>query len=121
MWNQVKCLPSPWNLVNGAQSTQKDKFETLYHIDADISSSPYTSRFTTDEGMSYRRRCDVILLVGLTELKAQVSWIDSETVRAAFSFCESRSLPVIFTLILFPSSCARECRGRRKGFVVVVL
>ena len=32
--------------------------------------------------MSFRRKCDVILLVGLTELKAQVSWIDSETVRA---------------------------------------
>ena len=31
--------------------------------------------------MSYRRVCDVILLVGLTELKAQVCWIDSKTVR----------------------------------------
>ena len=32
--------------------------------------------------MGYRREYDVILLVGLTELKAQLSWIDSETVRA---------------------------------------
>ena len=31
--------------------------------------------------MSYRRTCDIILLVGLTELKAQVGWIDSKTVR----------------------------------------
>ena len=31
--------------------------------------------------MSYRRKYDVVLLVGLTELKAQVSWIDSKTVR----------------------------------------
>ena len=32
--------------------------------------------------MSYRRKYDVILLVGLTELKAQVGWIDPKTVRA---------------------------------------
>jgi len=32
--------------------------------------------------MSYRRKYEVVLLVGLTELKAQVSWIDSKTVRA---------------------------------------
>ena len=31
---------------------------------------------------AYERRYQVILLVGLTELKAQASWIDSETVRA---------------------------------------
>ena len=31
--------------------------------------------------MGYERDYTVILLVGLTELKAQVSWIDSETVR----------------------------------------
>ena len=30
----------------------------------------------------YTRDFDVILLVGLTELKAQIGWIDSETVRA---------------------------------------
>ena len=32
--------------------------------------------------MAYKRKFDVILLVGLTELKAQIGWIDSETVRA---------------------------------------
>ena len=31
--------------------------------------------------MGYRRDYDIILLVGLTELKAQISWIDSNTVR----------------------------------------
>ena len=31
--------------------------------------------------IGYERSYNVILLVGLTELKAQVSWIDSETVR----------------------------------------
>ena len=30
---------------------------------------------------AYKREYDIILLVGLTELKAQVGWIDSETVR----------------------------------------
>jgi len=32
--------------------------------------------------MVYERKYEVVLLVGLTELKAQVGWIDSETVRA---------------------------------------
>ena len=32
--------------------------------------------------MGYRRNYDVILLVGLTELKAQVSWVNSATVSA---------------------------------------
>ena len=45
--------------------------------------------------MSYRRKYDVILLVGLTELKAQVSWTDS-TVRAHFV------LQVPVYLIRFP-------------------
>jgi len=31
--------------------------------------------------MGYKRQYTVILLVGLTELKAQVGWIDSQTVR----------------------------------------
>jgi len=34
--------------------------------------------------MGYSRDYDIILLVGLTELKAQVSWIDSQTVRVHF-------------------------------------
>ena len=46
----------------------------------------------TTGGLSYRRKCDVILLVGLTELKAQVSWIDSETVRAAYLVLQSARL-----------------------------
>jgi len=33
-------------------------------------------------GTGYKRDYDIILLVGLTELKAQVSWIDERTVRA---------------------------------------
>jgi hypothetical protein len=31
--------------------------------------------------MCYTREYDVVLLVGLTELKAQIRWIDSVTVR----------------------------------------
>ena len=65
--------------VESAQS-QKDKFETLCYVKADISTAPYTSHFTTGN-VGYKREYDIILLVGLTELKAQVSWIDSRTVR----------------------------------------
>jgi len=34
--------------------------------------------------MTYRRDYAIILLVGLTELKAQIGWVDSKTVRAHF-------------------------------------
>ena len=66
-------------LVKGAQN-QKDKFETLCHVKADVSTTPYTSSFATGN-VGYRLEYDIVLLVGLTELKAQVSWIDSATVR----------------------------------------
>ena len=66
-------------LVKGAQS-EKDKFETLCHVKADVSTAPYTSSFAMGK-MGYNRKYDMILLVGLTELKAQISWIDSNTVR----------------------------------------
>ena len=63
-------------------SEPKDKFEELCSVEADISSAPYTSRLAETGKTGYERKYDVILLVGLTELKAQASWIDSETVRA---------------------------------------
>ena len=77
---QGKALSFPWYLVRSAQS-QIDKFETLCHVKADVSTAPHTSKYTTGK-MTYQRNFDVILLVGLTELKAQVSWTDSIDVRA---------------------------------------
>ena len=73
----------PWYFVRSAQ-TSKDKFETLCHVKADVSSAPYTSKLTETGQLGYKRKYDVILLVGLTELKAQIGWIDPETVRARF-------------------------------------
>ena len=59
----------------------KDKFETLCHVEADVSAAPYETGFTKRGAKYCKRHVDVILLLGLTELKAQLSWIDSETVR----------------------------------------
>jgi len=53
----------------------------LCRVDADISSAPYMSHLVKPGEVSYGTTCDIILLVGLTELKAQVGWIDFETVR----------------------------------------
>ena len=58
--------------------------------------------------MGYRWECDIILLVGLTELKAQVSWIDPETIRARLV------LPYKFTSSEFHMG---ESRGQKR-FVV---
>jgi len=71
----------PLYLVKSAQSP-KDKFETLCYVKADISSAPYVSNPTGVRQTGFKREYDIILLVGLTELKAQVCWIDSRTVRA---------------------------------------
>jgi len=61
--------------------SEKDKFETLCYVNADISSAPLITNHTAPGRTGYKRRHDVVLLVGLAELKAQVSWIDSGTVR----------------------------------------
>ena len=77
--NQVECC-FPGYLVKSTQSG-KDKFQTLCHVRADISDAPHTSKLVATGQMGFMRRYDVVLLVGLTELKAQVAWTDSKTVR----------------------------------------
>ncbi|KAF9650931.1 hypothetical protein BDM02DRAFT_3163995 [Thelephora ganbajun] len=65
--------------------TEQGRFKTLCRVGADLSTAPHTQKLRKKgkKGKTcYMRGADVILLVGLTELKAQVSWIDSETVRA---------------------------------------
>ena len=82
-WKDVepgRVFSFPWYFVKSAQSP-KDKFETLCRVKANISSAPYTSKLGETGNTGYRRDFKIILLVGLTELKAQASWIDSETVR----------------------------------------
>jgi len=66
------------------KSTQsrKDKFQMLCHVTADLSTAPYTSSFTPAGKICHKRAFDVVLLVGATGLKAQISWVDSATVRA---------------------------------------
>ena len=70
-------------ILSEKRSEPTDKFETLCHVEADISNAPYTITSATGK-KGYRRNYSVIFLVGLTELKAQVGWIDSTTVRALF-------------------------------------
>ncbi|KAF9652080.1 hypothetical protein BDM02DRAFT_364519 [Thelephora ganbajun] len=60
------------------RDVEEDKFQTLCYVRADLSTAPYTSSFAAGK-IVYNRSYDVILLVGLTELKAQISWIDSAT------------------------------------------
>jgi len=58
---------------------EPDRFKTLCHIYADISSAPSTPKLGSSGIMCYYREFDVVLLVGLTELKAQIRWTDSVT------------------------------------------
>ena len=66
------------SVPNAHNST--DKFETLCHVVADISAAPCTPERGVFGRMCYSREYDVVLLVGLTELKAQIRWTDSTTV-----------------------------------------
>lgn len=66
--------------LSGAHNTI-DRFETLCHVNADISAAPYTTKVGTSSAVCYYREYEVVLLVGLTELKAQIRWTDSTTVR----------------------------------------
>jgi len=59
--------------------TEQERFETLCHVAADISVAPSTPKVGISGKMCYYRQYDVVLLVGLTELKAQIRWIDSRT------------------------------------------
>ena len=61
-------------------SSQADKFETLCIIQADLTTTPYVKKLGEKGKMWYTRNFDVVLLVGLTELKAQIAWIDPVTV-----------------------------------------
>jgi len=61
------------------EDAEPDKFETLCHVKADLSATSFTSKVNTTGKTGYRRHYEIILLVGLTELKAQISWIDTET------------------------------------------
>ena len=79
MLNQVVLYPL---IPCEKRSDRKGMFQSLCKVEADITGAPYTSAFATTGRMGYKRSYEVILLVGLTELKAQLSWTDSETVRA---------------------------------------
>ena len=58
----------------------KDKFKTLCYVVADISAVPPTSISVCSGAMRYHYEFDAVLLMGLTELKAQLRWIDYSTV-----------------------------------------
>jgi len=56
---------------------ERDRFETLCHVVADIPASSYTRKPGISGKMCSVYKFDVVLMVGLTELKAQIRWLDS--------------------------------------------
>ena len=87
-------------------SSPADNFEKLCDIHADLTTAPYQKRLGKKGKMCYTRIFDVVLLVGLTELKAQIAWIDSATVSTR------GILPFSLHFLIF---MMRGSRGRRKG------
>ena len=64
----------------------KDKFEVLCHVAASLSGAPCELERGRFGKMCYIRTFDVVLLVGLTELKAEIRWFDTIAVRVHGSF-----------------------------------
>ena len=58
----------------------KDKFGPLCHVVADISAVPPASILGSSGSMRYHYEFDMVLLMGLAELKAQIRWVDYSTV-----------------------------------------
>ncbi|KAF9783740.1 hypothetical protein BJ322DRAFT_1109589 [Thelephora terrestris] len=58
---------------------ERDRFETLCHVVADISEAPWRCKTGASGKLCYIQKYDVVLMVGLTELKAQIRWTDSTT------------------------------------------
>ena len=59
----------------------KGKFEVLCHVAASLSGAPCELERGRSGKMCYIRTFDVVLLVGLTELKAEIRWFDTIAVR----------------------------------------
>ncbi|KAF9783743.1 hypothetical protein BJ322DRAFT_876964 [Thelephora terrestris] len=59
---------------------EQNRFETLCHVHADVSAAQYTTKVGSSRAVCYYREYEVVLLVGLTELKAQIRWTDTEGV-----------------------------------------
>jgi hypothetical protein len=70
------------SIIMSSTHNPKDKFETLCHVVADISEAPWRCKIGASGKLCYIQKYDVVLMVGLTELKAQIRWKDSTTVRA---------------------------------------
>lgn len=60
----------------GPLTAKIDKFKTLCYVQADATTAPHKTKLTKTKEEYYETAADVILLVGLTELKAQLCWID---------------------------------------------
>ena len=78
--NEVRLFDHVARLLSGAYHS-KDKFQTLCNVTADISGAQSTRKVGTTGKVCYDLHYEVVLLVGLTELKAQIRWVDSITVR----------------------------------------
>jgi len=76
-------------------------------VKVDISDIPYTSKLGEAGKKGYTRKYNLILLVGLTELKAQISWTDPKTVREYL-------VQSIRTRSSHPTSTCANLGGREK-------
>ncbi|KAF9783214.1 hypothetical protein BJ322DRAFT_1110093 [Thelephora terrestris] len=58
---------------------EPDKFETLCQVVADISAVPPSSILGSSGAMRYHYEFDMVLFMGLPEMRAQIRWVDYST------------------------------------------
>lgn len=89
--------PSTWYSLGSlmpALTPPLDMYKPLCTVVADTSQATKALKsHTTATGKTYYRQdFDVILLLGLTELKAQISWMEDVSGSSSFSDCPSQLL-----------------------------
>ena len=80
-WHQSQC-PSPNNLCSYHGpiwfNTLSGKYVTFCAVEADLTSIPCQKRKNAQGNIYYEILLDIILFFGLTEIKAQIAWKDTE-------------------------------------------
>ena len=73
-----------------------DNYTKLCTIEADLSGVPLLPRpKVIGQGSFYSVDCEVVILFGMTELKAQIAWM--ENVSCLYMFVQSNGFQINFT------------------------
>ncbi len=77
-----------------------DKYTTFCTVEADLTSVPRRKKKNTQGGIYYEVDWEVVLFFGLTEIKAQIAWKDTEVMQFCY-FERFLRLLIEYLLLVF--------------------